>query len=513
MKFFDVGPEPIQVTGYFGKGKRQRPPSPGGVRDVSKVKDFYDETRLRARPWAYSIFCVAVPGAVLAWALLTIDHDLPESRADGVPEAFIEGVCASPDFLRALANVGTASVLHFTVTQVVLLTACVLAFAFAAWTIRNVLAIHCQDVLSVEAARSVAVVTPLIVGGSLFVATKTCFGKPVWALFGNGAAFAQWHADAATLPCLKDALSLADTLDAHAFWGALAVTLSGVALALAAATIAFRFETDDIDGYWADSYVLRHKLKALLTLFLLASVVLVVTNIALSAYTDFAANAFSEIEASGIACFRIETADAQSHQVKLLCPKAEAGASVTKDGGANEKNAKNEKRDLAGTQGASASPKPHDAVAELFAQVKSLRKTLLNLAGGLASLTLVAMFLPAFAGLTSDIEIAGKTHADAAGKAATAAKTQDPKQVKTGGLVRNVLHAIGFVATAESSSPDATAATTNFNVAGWKDVKTWKEDHGLSLQFSDLATTLAAAAAPLLSNGVFDLSKSLFGGS
>jgi len=501
MKFFDVGPEPIQVTGYFGKGKRQPPPSPGGVREVSTVKDFYDETRMRARPWASSIFCVAAPGAVLACALVTIQDDLPRFETLK-SKASMERFCASPDFWQPLADAVTSSVLHFTVTHVVLLTACLLAFAFAAWTIRNVLAIHCQNVLSLEAARSIAVVTPLVIGGSLFVATTIWFGAIVRDQFGNGAALEQWNAGAARMPCLGDVLRAAETLDAQAYWGALAVTLSGVALALAAATIAFRFETDDIDGYWADSYVLRHKLKALLSLFLLASVVLVVTNIALSAYTDFAANVLGQIEASGTACFRVEATRASLDQVKHSCSKAEAGAAVMRRDRATER------RGAKAAPSADASPKPHDAVDELFAQVKSLRKTLLNLAGGLASLTLVAMFLPAFAGLTSDIEIAGKTHADAAARA----KTQGPKQEETGGLVRNVLHAIGFVATAESPPPDAAAATTAFKVAGWKDVKTWKEDHGLSLEFSDLATTLAAAAAPLLSNGVVDLSKSLFGG-
>jgi hypothetical protein len=256
----------------------------------------------------------------------------------------------------------------------------------------------------------------------------------------------------------EDALDAAGILDAQAYWGVLAVALSVVALALAAAMIAFRFETDDIDGKWADSYVLRHKRYALLTLFLVASVVLVVTNIALSSYTDFAANVFGEIETSGTDCFPPAAADAHPDLVKPRCPTTKATA--TKKGGADK-----EKRPES-AQSAGEPPKPG---AELFVQAKSLRKTLLNLAGGLASLTLVAMFLPAFLGLMSDIEIAGKTHATAA-------------------------------------TPPAAAP---FDVAGWKNVNAWKNDHGLSLEFSDAATALVAVAAPLLSNGVFDLSKSL----
>jgi hypothetical protein len=502
MKFFDVGPEPIQVNGY--SVDRKPPSSPGGVREVSKVDDFYNETRRKAKPWAYSFFCVAAPGALLASALLFIACAFPKLLTLGSPVVSIERFCTSPFSWRPLANVVTASALRFSVTHVVLLSACVLAFAFAAWTIRNVLAIHGQKVLSPMAAGVVAVVTPIIVGGAVFFVTERYFGKAVRALFGNGAAFAQWNADVTKMPCLGDALSVAETLDAHAHCGALAVALSGVALALAAATIAFRFEKAEIDGYWADSYVLRHKLKALLTLFLFASVVLVVTNIALSSYTDFAANVFGEIEASGIACFPA-TADAQTELVRPLCSKGEAPAPATRNGGANEEK----KPEPA--QNAGGPPKPPDAVAELFAQAKSLRKILLNMAGGLASLTLVAMFLPAFAGLSSDIEIAGKTHAAAAAQPAPApTKKQEPELVLTAEAERDMPDVIRFVvATVGPTLVDETTDPPRFNVAGWKEVNAWKDAHGLSLEFSDVATTLAAAAAPLLSNGVFDLSKSL----
>jgi hypothetical protein len=498
MKFFDVGPEPIQVTGYFGN--RKRPSSPGGVREISKVGPFYNVTRGQAKSWWYSVFCVAAPGVLLASALLFIACNFPRLLTLGSPVVSIERFCTSPFSWRPLANVVTASALHFTVTHVALLTACILAFAFAAWTIRNVLAIH---VLSPAKALIVAVVTPLIAGGAVFFATERYFGEAVRALFGSGAAFAQWNADVTKMPCLGDALSVAGTLDAHAHCGALAVALSGVALALAAATIAFRFETRDIDGVWADSYVLRHKLKALLTLFLFASVVLVATNIALSSYTDFAANVFGEIEASGTACFPPATAGVQTELVRPQCSNGEAALPAARNGGANE-----EKKPA---QNAGGPPKPPDAVAELFAQAKSLRKTLLNLAGGLASLTLVAMFLPAFAGLTSDIEIAGKTHAVAAAQPAAApAKKPEPEFEVTAEIERDVPDAISlFIATVEPALADQTPGPQEFNVAGWKEVNAWKDVHGLSLEFSDVATTLAAAAAPLLSNGVFDLSKSL----
>jgi hypothetical protein len=122
------------------------------------------------------------------------------------------------------------------------------------------------------------------------------------------------------------------------------------------------------------------------------------------------------------------------------------------------------------------------------------------------------MFLPAFAGLTSDIEIAGKTHAAAAAQPAAApAKKQKPELELTAEVERDVLpDVIRFlIATVESTLADETPDPPEFDVAGWKEVNAWKDAHGLSLEFSDVVITLAAAAAPLLSTGVVDLSKSL----
>jgi hypothetical protein len=121
------------------------------------------------------------------------------------------------------------------------------------------------------------------------------------------------------------------------------------------------------------------------------------------------------------------------------------------------------------------------------------------------------MFLPAFAGLTSDIEMAGKTHAAAAAQPAAApAKKQEPELVLTAEVERDMPDVIRFVvATVGPTLADETTDPPKFKVAGWKEVNAWKDAHGLSLEFSDVATTLAAAAAPLLSNGVVDLSKSL----
>jgi len=110
MKLADFGPEPIQVTGYFA-GKP--PSSPGGIRGVTKAEDFYNATRRQAKPWAYSVFCVAAPAAVLASALLFIANAFSKLLTLGSPVVSIERFCVSPFFGRPLANVVTASALHF----------------------------------------------------------------------------------------------------------------------------------------------------------------------------------------------------------------------------------------------------------------------------------------------------------------------------------------------------------------------------------------------------------------
>jgi hypothetical protein len=184
---------------------------------------------------------------------------------------------------------------------------------------------------------------------------------------------------------------------------------------------------------------------------------LVASNIALSAYADLGASV-----------------------IEALQPAKGDDAAADQGGGA--------KKDAAG-------PKTGDD----FAKAVTLRKAVLNVAGALSSLVLVAMFLPAFAGLTGEIEMAGKTHADADMRA-------DPEPSP-----REITLAVGpFRWPAKAVDKPSPDPPKNF-VAGYKTVTDWKTNHGLALEFSDVATAMAAAAAPLLSNGVFDVAKSIFG--
>jgi hypothetical protein len=128
-------------------------------------------------------------------------------------------------------------------------------------------------------------------------------------------------------------------------------------------------------------------------------------------------------------------------------------------------------------------------------------------------LTLIAMFLPAFAGLTSDIEMAGNTHAVAEVRPARVVAEKHESELEEPAEVgRYLADGMTFViVTVRPALARQTPDSPKFDVAGWKDVKAWQDAHRLSLEFSDVATTLTAATAPLLSNGVFDLSKSLLG--
>ena len=81
---------------------------------------------------------------------------------------------------------------------------------------------------------------------------------------------------------LSDGETLGRTLDWHSVIGAGAVSLAVSSLVVAAACLAYRYERKDINGAWSDSYVLRQKLNSLLTLFFIASALLVITNVALN---------------------------------------------------------------------------------------------------------------------------------------------------------------------------------------------------------------------------------------
>lgn len=458
MRFLDVGPEPIQVTGYRGDDDSRRPDSPGGTAPVRSVSDFYAVTRYRCWPFAYSVVCLGAPLVILAAALRVAASVIgPDPAADAPEAGSFAGFCDTPAARAPLQNALTAAALHFTISHLVLTLACAFALGFALWSIRNVVAIHRGPV-----AEALGLAGTLALGWAVYVFAVPLFRPQAEHVFATLWNFALLSRPDPGFACLDAARRLAASFDAEAGWGVLFVAFASVALAAAAATLAYRFERRDIDGRWADTYVLRHKLKALMTLFVLGSLVLVASNIGLSAYADLSARVHNELLASkgGDAAPAAKTTDA-------------AGKAAVADESAPEADG---------------------------GEYATLRKTALNVIGALASLTLIGMFLPAFAGLSADIEMAGKTHADA--DARRAPETPPPPEE----IVVVVDRRAGVGAAARL----APAPPPNV-VAGYKTIAEWKATHGLALDFADVATAMAAAAAPLLSNGVFDVAKSILG--
>ena len=119
-------------------------------------------------------------------------------------------------------------------------------------------------------------------------------------------------------------------------------------------------------------------------------------------------------------------------------------------------------------------------MAEEFDSIKALKGSVASFSGGVGSLLLIAIFVPALFGLTGEIEMAGKCHAYY-----DTLKRDDP-----------------------SAPPDP---QTPIYVAGSQTVQTWKTNHGLKLSFSDLTGSFIAVLAPLLSGSIVDLAKMTLG--
>jgi hypothetical protein len=464
MRFLDVGPEPIQVAGYRGEGEGRRPPVPGGAPPESTVSAFYDATRGRCFPAAYSVFALGAPIAVLLGAFGAAYWVLgPAAKPFGPNAPAYAWFCASDAAKDRLRTALAGAELHFALSHLALAIACALAYGFAVWAIGRVLSIHLDRVAEAAGWLGAAALGTFALGWAAYVSLAPPFGPYARYFFGSLKNFAHIGRPEAALPCLADAADAAARFDAQLGWGVLMVAVASAALAAAAAILAFRFEREDIDGRWADTYVLRHKLKALMTLFVFGSLVLVASNIGLSAYADLATGVASELAAA--------KADAKA-------PDAASPDAANPD---------------ANAAGRAASP------------IEPLRKTALNAIGALASLTLVGMFLPAFAGLSYDIELAGKTHAYAAPRPPAANPADAPPASEP--IVAVLYEATGVAAVIAPEPPSPNL------VAGHQAIEEWKRAHGLALEFSDVAMAMAAAVAPLLSNGVFDVAKSLFGPS
>ena len=392
---FDFGPEPIQSRGYRGGDVRPWPRA--GLLPPSTAVDFYYATRAQVSSFGLSALSVALPLLLFTLALaladwlltatpLEADRDATDQAQAGV--ALFEKFCASGISATPLVDAILGAVAHYAWAHVALIGACLLALAGGAIATQNVLGVHEKSGFNVFAF---AWGLPIVAGLILFALGQWLFGGTIAGAFHRLDLLTSENHD-----CLRSAAQIGRRLAWQADIAMRLVCIAVAALISAAAVIAWRFEVDDIDGPWSDTYVLRHKLKSLLTLFFLGSVLLVVSNLALSALTDVtgavlaeAATAFDEAKEA--------KPDAGAPSCLIFCFTPAA----------TEAKANAEPETPTATQA-----RPPD-VKETLAQIKALRGALLGFAGALASLLLISIFVPAFYSLTGDIELAGRTHASA----------------------------------------------------------------------------------------------------
>ena len=527
---FDFGPEAIQFRGYGGNRSADQ-------RRTSTAKEFYDETRKKSSPSLYSVQCLVLPFAPFAVALglliylengWSLKSAVDGSVQNNAAEDLFKKFCASSVAQAATVDAVTGAVAHFAALHIAFVSACLLSILGAVLAARNVLQIH-----GVGDVWTLALVAPILAAGAILAISYSLFSDLVRTSFGGLSIIPT--ADSKEYACLHPFVSGALTrLPEIAAGGVCLVVTTVSALTAAAAALAYRYETEDIDGAWADTYVLRHKLKSLLTLFFLGSIVLVSSNIALSSMTNVSMVVLEEAAKSQ---------EKSSEPGKDAAPKAaslDANATVAYAASsfrifyvAKKLKSKPQKAKAAAAKAAaqqhktaapppppsnsndSAKSRPPFNAPETLAQVKSLRAELLSASGVLGSLLLVGMFAPAFYSVTGDIQLAAKTHA---GKPSPpAAKPPQPRGVlaETGAWLQSWLNprpGAGKLEVAEPEVAKPPPKPDSYPVATYVDVQKWKEDHGLSVTFAQLTGSFVAVLAPVLTGGVLDVGKALIGG-
>ena len=387
MTMYDFGPEAIQVFGYRQSGK------------TATAGDFYDSTRANYRCYPLSTLCLLVPFAPFMLALGLCKYLL--GGAAGYPaqktlaDALFGSLCARGDLRVAITDAVAGAAAHFSAAQIAFVCAALLSLFTAVSAAANVLAIHKPPRVLHGLARD-AVVAKLsrqrriYWGGFLAASLVLCLavsGLGYW-LFNDFLHVAFRGLDipdnGAAYGCLSAGSSdVLKGLIVSARWGVGLIVLAVAALMIAASAVAWRFDLENINGRWADTYVLRHKLKSLLTLFFLSSVLLVSSNLALASLTNVWTTVWSEA-AAALDDDKPAPSASSCYAFCFSAPKpakAEAAAPSTA------------------------------ALKETVTQAKTLRSELLFASGVLGSLLLVAIFTPALYGLTGEIEMAGKTHA------------------------------------------------------------------------------------------------------
>jgi hypothetical protein len=543
------GPRSDTYKAYAMSG---RPAEPGAAGSVTSVRTFYSMTRASCFCGTFSLITICAPiSAFIAtiWVFLWLVSPLkllpekpPIEATAADPSLPIRKFCGPGNGFDPLLNGVLANTFHFSVTHVALFVVCALAFVAAAASLRNVVEIHLFPSAMgfwkfVIWIGSFAI--PAALGYLVFWISSQIIGDRVDGLFQRLLPVPSNAVQQCQV--LKDIVGLKHHVYGQMSWGATAVAIAVTSLILAAALLGWRFETDEPNGAWSDTYVLRHKINTVLTLFFIGSALLVVTTVALSSATNWVGGVLDTIATATTSDAKAAATDADPSRTAAAPSQPQPPPNLPAP--ATEKQAPS---------------KPFDPIATEFDSLKTLRSSISAFAGAAGSLLLILIFVPALYCLTGEIDMAGKCHAlsdatqtspppVAPGTAPVFAKDSSGAvvevQVVPGngeGLATlsvkdkdgNSLGDLELVAapgappswsyvgssggrtyefTIPRPSEASPAAPDLWKVAGWKTVQDWKERHGLKLSFSDLTATFVAVLAPLLSGSIIDLTKMMLG--
>jgi hypothetical protein len=366
---------------------------PGTSASTTDLKDFYQQYRGGCFSATFSLICIAAPLGVFI-AAISLGHsmladaqsarDLLQNGEQSPPMPILEFCSTGEEHIPLRLGV-LADTVHFSAVHVALLAVCVLAYGAGTTCIRNILVTH-QVLPSAKLVWLVSLGAPILFGAAVF-------GGVAWLLEPQVSTIAyrlfpvprDLPDDCKTLFAVKN---LKHLLDRQVLIGAWSVTFGVTALMLAASMSTFRFEITEINGIWSKGFVLRGKLHTLLTLFFIGSIILVISNIALSAALDWVAGILDLIKS----------------------------ATQTSNNNTPDATAK--------------------AVAAAFAASKTLRGSLANFISIISAVVLVAIFASALYGLTSEIMVAGKCHAyyDMLDKSDAAHQPDPNQQIDVAGL-------------------------------------------------------------------------------
>jgi hypothetical protein len=115
--------------------------------------------------------------------------------------------------------------------------------------------------------------------------------------------------------------------------------------------------------------------------------------------------------------------------------------------------------------------------------VTALRRAVIDFYGGIGSLALVVIFVPAFFKHTSEIDFA--------------AACQGYYEILTEEIDNK----------SRSDTELGKKLQQPMLVASWDTIQHWKDKYGLTLSYTNMAGSFLAVLAPLLSNSIIDLAK------